>query len=82
LTPPLPPKNKFLNNYTLPTEANLMGNQSPSLLLSQKKKGDFMQPKHFLKPSLIESRVAESPDTFNQLGEGFKKLFLDNNASS
>lgn len=35
----------------------------------------------FLKPSLIESRVAESPDTFNKLGEGFKKLFLDNNAS-
>jgi len=27
MTPPLPPRNKFLNNnYTLPTEANLMGN--------------------------------------------------------
>jgi hypothetical protein len=34
-----------------------------------------------LKPSLIESRVAESPDTFNKLGDGFKKLFMDNNAS-
>jgi len=51
-------------------------------LLSTKKHEHFTPAKHFLKPSLIESRVAESPDTFNQLGEGFKKLFLGNTGSS
>jgi hypothetical protein len=34
-----------------------------------------------LKPSLIESRVTDSPDTFNSLGDGFKRLFLDNHGS-
>jgi len=30
---------------------------------------------------LIEGRLTESPDVFNKLGEGFKKLFIDNPAS-
>ena len=34
-----------------------------------------------MKPSLIESRLTESPDVFSKLGEGFKKLFIDNPAS-
>lgn len=34
-----------------------------------------------MKPSLIEGRVTSSPDTFNALGEGFKKIFLENNGS-
>ncbi len=39
--------------------------------------------KHLVRPGLIESKITESPDTFAKLGEGFKKLFLDNtNASS
>ena len=37
--------------------------------------------KHYLKPSLIESRVTNSPDTFNSLGEGFKRIFLENTGS-
>lgn len=34
-----------------------------------------------MKPSLIESRLTESPDVFSKLGEGFKKLFIDNPSS-
>ena len=34
-----------------------------------------------MKPSLIEGRVTNSPDTFNALGEGFKKIFLENTGS-
>jgi hypothetical protein len=34
-----------------------------------------------VKPRLIESRLTESPDVYSKLGEGFKKLFIDNPAS-
>lgn len=62
-----------------------MGTQSPSILLSSIKQNKGIQRgtpfQKFLKPSLIESRVTDSPDTFNSLGEGFKKLFLENTGS-
>ncbi len=35
----------------------------------------------FVKPGMIERRVTDSPDVYNRLGEGFKKLFIDNPAS-
>ena len=34
-----------------------------------------------MKPSLIEGRLTDSPETFNQLGEGFKRLFIENPSS-
>jgi hypothetical protein len=36
----------------------------------------------FVKPGLLESRVAESPETFNRLGEGFQRLFLETSVPS
>lgn len=38
--------------------------------------------KHLVRPGLIESKITESPDTFAKLGEGFKKIFLDNTNAS
>jgi hypothetical protein len=71
-----------------PTQENLFGGaQPPSILLSSIKqnkgiemKGNY-NAKHFLKPSLIESQLTNSPDTFNSLSEGFKRIFLDNTGS-
>lgn len=53
------------------------------LSASASAKGIPVRPfQQFVKPGLIESRVMDSPDTFNRLGEGFKRLFLDTSAAS
>lgn len=64
---------------------NLTIDQSPSILLPPPAlaKGIPVRSNQlYLKPGLLESRVAESPDAFSRLGEGFKKLFVDTTTQS
>lgn len=72
-------------NITMSRKNINIDQQSPSVLLppSTLPKGIPVRSNQlYLKPGIIESRVAESPEAFSRLGEGFKKLFVDTTTAS